>query len=166
MKINKKASILIIVLSALLIVCIIVIAILHHINSNNKELIDRLDLYAKDSILPYDVVEKLKDNGYTFYLSYLDEINIVTLTSPDSKIQFFKTYVPTSKCTTPVLSFSNEDINDKSYYIYGMPLSSSGLSEEEKLQMQAFNSWLFDIGLTENQIISAIEYWEATPLLQ
>lgn len=166
MKINKKENILIIVLSSLLIICIIIIAILYHTNSNNKELSDKLDLYEQESILPFNVIEKLKDNGYTFHLSYLNNVNSIILTDSEAKIQFFKTYVPTETCTTPVLNFSNKDINDKSYYIYGMPISVNELSEAENAQMEAFYNWLFDIGLTESQLISAIEYYEATPLIQ
>lgn len=166
MKKNKIKNVVIIVLAVLLIVCIIVIAILYRNNANNEELSNKLDLFTQESISPYNVVEKLKDNGYTFSISTSNNFKNIYLESADSKIHFFKMYNSTSKLSAPILRFSNSNINDEFYYIYGMPTTSSGLSQEEKSQMEAFNSWLFDIGLTECQVISAIDYLEATPLLQ
>ena len=45
-----------------------------------------------------------------------------------------------------------------------MPSSTEGKSQEEENQMTAYIDWLFDIGITENQLIAAIDYWESSNL--
>ena len=163
MKKNRIKNIVIILLSVIIIGC--VAGIIYLINMCNT-LDKQARMFSSDSMYPYDTVELLKEKGYTYESSVLNDFKMIYIKSPDKKITLCKMYTSTDNLLVPVLTFSNSSINDDSYYIYGMLQSVNGKSQTEESQMNAYIDWLFDIGITENQLLATIDYWESTTLLQ
>lgn len=158
---NKIKNIVIVLLSIIIVGCIVgIIYLINTCNSLNK----MTKMFSSDSMYPYDTVELLKDEGYTLESSALLDYKMIILKSADKKISFCKMYTSTDESLVPTLSFNNSSINDENYYLYGMPSSTEGKSQEEENQMTAYIDWLFDIGITENQLIAAIDYWESSNL--
>lgn len=148
-KINKNLFFLIIS-STFIIIILLLIILLNTLNNNNK-----IKQVNTMSFNDEQVIEYLENNDYEIKKYIFESTpNTIYVTISNDKIEMQKIdnpYIGT------VYFFDNNLYNDN--YADIMNLSKNN-TDEKKEQYYAYKKWLDSINLTDEQIISALKYYD------
>ncbi len=151
-KISKKKLIMIITVIIVLFTTTIITTTLLFSKDDTNE-IGKQEKINNSNLTDEEVIEYLEGKGYNFQkLLYLDSGVFYTIIENNDNVYIQKILSPHMTLYT----FKNNDYNDEHANIVNL----SDNDNDEDIQYSAYQKWLQEINLNDNQIISVLDYYD------
>ena len=153
--ISKKSLIALIIVIIVLFTTTIITTTLLFARSNKQEKIDNSNLTDRQ------VIEYLENENYKFEKSSFSDNDSTIYTTISNDNVYLQKIVNIYLGTK--YTFGNEVYNDENADIVNLDNNDN---DEKNIQYSAYQKWLKEINLTDNQIISVLDYYDENNIVE